>query len=146
MIGVLLVCITPLAIFSFGMRDNVAVTKFNPSEKGWWEVDEGIFAQWCNNKHKCPDTPGMLKNTYRLHVWCKDNDCGNITAFANIYNGKIIVSTESANSIADRGDQLILSFTTDATGNAVRLVRFSAEGGTDNPYPLILNTNGRQTN
>ena len=142
MIAALLATVVPVAIFTFGLKPKAQVaTEFKPAEKGWWQVDEGIYAQWCSDKHSCPPTPGMLDNTYRLHVWCRDSDCGNINAFANIYNGKIIVASESAQGIADRGDQLILSFTTNAKGTAVRLVRFVAQGGTKNLYPLILRTN-----
>jgi len=141
MLGVLLVGITPLAIFTHGMTKQPTVTQFKPADKGWWEVDNGILARWCNKTYKCPNTPGMLKNTYRLHVWCRDSDCGNILAYANIYDGKIIIANESAQGIADRGDQLILSFTTNAGGTAVRLVRFQATGGTKNQYPLIIRTN-----
>lgn len=138
MLGVLFVCITPLAIFTFNMSSKPSVTEFKPAEKGWWEVQPGVLARWCNDKYQCPETPGMLKNTHRLHVWCKDSDCGNILAYVNIYDGKIIIANESAQGIADRGDQVILSFTTNAGGSAVRLVRFYAdEVGTKNLYPLI---------
>jgi len=142
MLGVLFVFITPLAILTYGMSSKQTVTEFKPTDKGWWEVQPGVLARWCDGNYKCPETPGMLKNTYRLHVWCKDSDCGNILAYVNIYDGKIIVANESAQGIADRGDQLILSFTTNAVGSAVRLVRFHAdEKGTKNLYPLIIRTN-----
>lgn len=137
----LLVMTVPIATFTVGMRPTETTQEFVPSKEGWWQVQEGILARWCSEQYPCPDTPGMLKNTHRLHVWCKDSDCGNILAYANIYDGKIIIANESAQGIADRGDQLILSFTTNASGSAVRLVRFQATGGTANLYPLILRTN-----
>ena len=138
MIAVLVAAVTPMAFFTFGFKPKVNVSELKPPDDGWWEVQDGILAKWCSTKHKCPDTPGMLKNTHRLHVWCKDSDCGNILAYVNIYDGKIIIANESAQGIADRGDQLILSFTTNATGTAARLVRFQATGGTNDIYPLIL--------
>jgi hypothetical protein len=130
--------IFPISTLSWSLSRKPPSPEFKPAEKGWWEVQDGILARWCSNKYPCPQTKALLKNSWRLHVWCRSSDCGNISAYANIYDGKIIVANDATTAIADFGDKLILTFTSETKGTAVRLVRFSATGGTKNRFPLIL--------
>lgn len=128
---------TPLVVFTFLGTRNVKVSnEFQPHKDGWWELTPGVYGKWCKDKEQCPSIKTPYDNNWRLLVWCKSNSCGDIHATINIYKNKYIVGNSSVSAIANHGDKVILTFSSDLGGEA-RLVRFSTLGGTKNTFPVI---------
>ena len=129
-----------IATFVGVMSPAQKVTKeFKPREKGWWQLEDGVFARWCDEKFSCPETSGYGNHNWRLLVWCKESDCGTITASANIIQDKIIVANTVDTAIAYRGDKVILTFSHQTNGSA-RLIRFKTEDGARNTFPILNNS------